>query len=92
MSALRADAHLGADRHVVEQREARELRGHELDASHVGSLARGTPIAATGPWWPTSVEAVRGQLVDVGDERLLGRVGVDVAVVMLVLVDRPPQT
>ena len=39
---------------VVEQREARELRGHELDRRpSSGAVWRGTPIAATKPWWPT---------------------------------------
>ncbi len=55
LGRVRADAHLGADGHVVEQREPRELRGDELDrvpTRHLLSRRRPSPRRSRDdrPW------------------------------------------
>jgi hypothetical protein len=81
----RADDELGGDRGVVEQRLGGELAGDDLDVDHCGSSERGTPMAETAPWWPSLVEAVARELLDVADLVLLGA-AVDVGVEAEVLV------
>ena len=77
---VRSDAHLVADGHLVEQRESRELRGHELDRVPARELLAGHAHRGDEAVVADLREAVRRELVyphDVGLFDRAVRIGVE---------------
>ena len=73
LAHVRPDAHVGGHGNAVEQREARELRGHELDVVPGGKLLAGNAHRGDEAVMPDLGEPVLGELVNLHHVRLLDR-------------------
>jgi len=76
LACLRPDHQVGANGHVLEQRLAGQLGGHELDVIPVGKLAARHPHRRHLAIGPQHAQPLPSEAVDEGDGRLLrGRNG-----------------